>query len=159
LTEPHEKRRLPILQDKAPTNEPEAEPRPPWHWSGIGVVASFLAWLPLAAAIAMLSARMARHAVSPALGLGMMIVVLHLFGFLVATFAGGLLIGRFGGQAGPKEGAVSGFVTAAFAVALAAAAPVPGATIVTWIVLLIVVGGSGAASGMLGARVAKRRMN
>ncbi|MBK9262090.1 MAG: hypothetical protein IPM54_20085 [Polyangiaceae bacterium] len=157
MTEPDKKRRLPILQDKAPADEPEAEPRPPWHWSGIGVVATFLVWLPIAAAITALSARIAQNAESSTLGLGVVMVALHVLGFLVATFAGGFLIGKFGGEAGPREGAVSGFVTAAFAVALAAGSPVPGVTIVTWIVLLAIVGAIGAAGGMLGARVGKRK--
>jgi hypothetical protein len=82
---------------------------------------------------------------------------MHLLGFLVATFAGGFLIGMFGGEAGTKEGAVSGLVTATFAVALAAASPGAGATIVTWAVLLAVVGGCGAASSMFGAKMGMKR--
>lgn len=157
MAEPDKKRRLPILQNKEPADESEALPRPPWHWSGIGVVVSFLVWLPIAAGIAALTARVAPNAATPALGLGILIVAMHLFGFLVATFAAGFLIGMFGGEAGPKEGAVSGFVTAAFAVALAAAAPTAGATIVTWAVLLVIVGASGAASSMMGAKIGKKR--
>lgn len=156
MAEPDKKRRLPILQNKAPADEPEEESRPPWHWSGIGVVVTFLVWLPLAAGIAALTARMTSNAVTPALGLGILVIALHLLGFWVATFLGGFFIGKFGGEAGPKEGAVSGFVTAAFAVALAAGAPVPGATILTWVVLLVIVGGTGATSAMLGAKMGKK---
>jgi MFS family permease len=156
MTEPDKKRRLPILQDKPPADEAEAEPRPPWHWSGIGVVITFLVWLPVAAGITALTARMTQNSVTPGLGLGILIVGMHLLGFLVATFVGGFFIGKFGGEAGPKEGAVSGVVTAAFAVALAAAAPTAGATIVTWAVLLMIVGGSGSASSMMGAKIGKR---
>lgn len=156
MAEPDKKRRLPIIQNSAPANESEEEPRPPWHWSGIGVVTTFLVWLPLAAGIAALTARMTQNAVTPALGLGVMIVALHLLAFWVATFVGGFFIGKFGGEAGPKEGAVSGFVTAAFAVALAAASPVPGATILTWVVLLVIVGGTGATSAMLGAKMGRK---
>lgn len=157
MAEPDKKRRLPILQNKAPADEPEEEPRPPWHWSGIGVVVTFLVWLPTAAGIAALTRRMSDGASTPALGLGLTIVALHLVGFWVATFVGGFFIGKFGGEAGPKEGAVSGFVTAAFAVALAAGGPVPGATIITWALLLIIVGGTGATSGMLGAKIGKKK--
>lgn len=156
MAEPDKKRRLPILQNKAPGDEPEEEPRPPWHWSGIGVVVTFLVWLPVAAGIAALTARMTSGAATPALSLGVLVVALHLVGFWVATFVGGFFIGKFGGEAGPKEGAVAGFVTAAFAVALAAAAPVPGATILTWVILLVIVGGTGAASAMVGAKVGKK---
>lgn len=157
MAEPDGKRRLPILQNKAPAEESEVEERPPWHWSGIGVVVDFLVWLPLAAGIAALTARLSQNAVTPALGLGVLVVGMHLLGFWAATFVGGFFIGKFGGDAGPKEGGVSGFVTAAIAVALAAASPVPNATIWIWAVLLVFVGGSGAASGYLGAKVGKRR--
>ncbi len=157
MAEPDKKRRLPLLQNKSPEDESEALPRPPWHWSGIGVVVSFLVWLPIAAGIAALTARLTPTAATPAVGLGILIVGMHLFGFLVATFAAGFLIGKFGGDAGPKEGAVSGFFTAAFAVALAAAGPRVGGTIVTWALLLVIVGAIGAASSMVGAKVGKKR--
>ena len=156
MAEPDKKRRLPILQNNAPANEDEAEPRPPWHWSGIGVVVTFLIWLPIAAAIAALTARLTDTAATPALGLGILIVALHLVGFWVATFVGGYFVGRFGGEAGPKEGSVSGFVTAAFAVALAAAAPGQTIGILIWALLLGIVGGTGAASGWMGAKIGKK---
>ncbi len=157
MAEPDKKRRLPILQNKAPAaDEEEAEPRPPWHWSGIGVVVTFLVWLPIAAAIAALTRRLTENGVTPTLGLGILVVALHLLGFWSATFVGGFFIGRFGGEAGPKEGAVSGFVTAAFAVALAAAAPGQTIGILIWGLLLGIVGGTGAAIGGLGARLGKR---
>jgi hypothetical protein len=151
MAEPDKKRRLPIIQDKAPAEEEETEPRPPWHWSGIGVVVTFLVWLPIAAGIARLTVRLTENAGSPAIGLGMLVVSLHLLGFWLATFVGGFFIGRFGGEAGPREGAVSGFVTAAFAVALAAANPAQGVSL-----LLAIVGGTGATSGWFGARIGKK---
>ena len=47
-----EKRRLPVLNAKAPlggAGGPDDEPpRPPWHWVGFGIVLVFAAWLPLA---------------------------------------------------------------------------------------------------------------
>lgn len=157
MAEPDGKRRLPILQNKAPEEETEAEERPPWHWSAIGVVVDFLVWLPMAAAIAALTARLSQNAVTPALGLGVLVVLAHLFGFWLATFVGGFFIGKFGGEAGPKEGAVSGFVTAAIAVALAAASPASTVGFVIWAGLLLVFGGSGAASGFYGAKLGKLR--
>lgn len=158
MTEPDKKRRLPILQNNPPAEEEEsAEPRPAWHWSGIGVVVTFLLWLPIAAGIGELTARLSKNTTTPTFGLGVLIVVLHLLGFWTAAFVGGFFIGKFGGEAGPKEGAVSGFVTAAFAVALGATVPVPGATILTWAALLVLIGGSGAGIGFFGAKVGKRR--
>lgn len=157
MAEPDGKRRLPILQNKAPEEETEAEARPPWHWSGIGVVVDFLVWLPMAAAIAALTARLSQNAAALGMGTGLLVVALHLFGFLLATFIGGFFIGKFGGDAGPKEGAVSGFVTAAIAVALAAASPALSATILLWPTLLGILGGFGAACGFYGAKLGKNR--
>lgn len=155
MAEPDKKRRLPILQNTAPAEEAETEARPPWHWSGIGVVITFLSWLPIAAAIAALTVRLSSNTPTPSLGI--LVVALHLLGFWIAAFLGGFFIGKFGGEAGPKEGAVSGFVTAAFAVALAAASPGQGATLLTWAMLLAIVGGSGAAMGFGGAKIGKKR--
>jgi len=156
MAEPDKKRRLPILQNKAPEEE-ETEPRPPWHWSGIGVVVTFLLWLPIAAAIAALTARLTQNADSPAMGLGMLVVGLHLAGFGLATFIGGFFIGKFGGDAGPREGAVSGFVTAAFAVALAASAPGQNISYLIWALLLVIIGVAGSTSSWFGARIGKKR--
>lgn len=156
MAEPDKKRRLPILQNKAPADDEETEPRPPWHWSGIGVVVTFLSWLPISAAVVAMTARLSQNTTS-AWGLRILIVAPHLLGFWVATFVGGFFIGRFGGEAGPKEGAVSGFVTAAFAVALAAASPTQNVGILLWAVLLAIVGGSGAGSGFWGAKIGKKR--
>jgi hypothetical protein len=41
------KRRLPMLPKVEVADESD-EDRPPWHWSAIGAVAIFIAWLPLA---------------------------------------------------------------------------------------------------------------
>lgn len=157
MTEPDKKRRLPVLQNKAPDGEDDAEPRPPWHWSGIGVVVTFLLWLPIAAGIAALTVRLTQNAGSPAFGLGVLVVSLHLLGFWLATFIGGFFIGKFGGDAGPREGAVSGFVTAAFAVALAASAPGQNISYFIWALLLVIIGSTGATSSWFGAKVGKKR--
>ncbi|MRG96818.1 hypothetical protein [Polyangium spumosum] len=163
MNAPDKKRRLPLVQAGPPPDEPDAEDRPPWHWSGIGAVATFLVWLPLAAIAAKLGARIvdqaelgvpvpegARTAVP--LSAQLALIGLQLAGFLVATLSGGLLVGRFGGKAGPKEGAVGGFVAAALAWALAAAAPTPGPGAPIWAALLVLLGGLGAGCGFLGAR-------
>jgi hypothetical protein len=159
MAEPDKKRHLPILQNKAPADEEDMEPRPPWHWSGFGVVITFLLWLPIAAAIAALTVRLSQNAVSPGVGLGMLVMSLHLLGFWLATFVGGFFIGKFGGEAGPREGAVSGFVTAAFAVALAASSPTQTISYLIWALLLVIIGGTGATSSFWGAKIGKKRRN
>ncbi|HVK69658.1 MAG TPA: hypothetical protein VM694_34610, partial [Polyangium sp.] len=62
MSTPDKKRRLPLVQAGPPPDEPDAEDRPPWHWSGIGAVATFLVWLPLAAIAAKLGARLVDQA-------------------------------------------------------------------------------------------------
>ncbi len=168
MSDPEKKRRLPLVQQGPPPDEPGDEDRPPWHWSGIGAVATFLVWLPLAAIAAKLGARFADQAelgvsvpdgAATAVPLSALFVLigLQLAGFLLAASAGGFLVGRFGGKAGPKEGAVGGFVAAAVAWALAAAAPTPGPGAPVWAVLLVVLGGLGAVSGFWGARAGHAR--
>jgi hypothetical protein len=160
MSDPDKKRRLPLIPSQSPTGEPPEEERPPWHWSGIGAVATFLVWLPLAAVAAKLGARIADRATeggaSMPLGARLGVIALQLVGFLIAAFAGGYLVGRFGGKAGSREAAVGGFVAAAVAWALAAASPAQGPGAGTWAVLLAVLGGIGATTGFFGGRVGLR---
>jgi MFS family permease len=163
MSDPGKKRRLPIVsQSGLPAESPEPEEeRPAWHWSGIGAVATFLTWLPLAAIAAKLGARIAERAsiegFALPFGARLVIIGLQLAGFLVGAFAGGFLVGRFGDKAGPRQAAVGGFVAAAVAWALAAASPTGGPGPATWVVLLVVLGGLGAATGFWGGRVGFRR--
>ena len=134
-----EKRRLPVLPSpKAGSDDDDAiEPRPPWHWVGFGTVLIFAAWLPLAyvggavqarmlasrfgedaskdqidlAVSAMTAAERAQLALSQAIP-GVLALAL-------AAFAGGMVVGRFGAGAGPREAGRSGAVTAAIATILA----------------------------------------
>jgi len=160
MSDPDKKRRLPLISSQAPAEAPEEE-RPPWHWSGIGAVATFLVWLPLAAIAAKLGAQMAEDATAGGASMPLKtrvgIIGLQLAGFLISAFAGGFLVGRFGGKAGAREGAVGGFFAAALAWALAAASPLQGPTFATWAALLVVLGTLGTAMGFLGGRVGHSR--
>jgi tRNA-(ms[2]io[6]A)-hydroxylase len=156
------KRRLPLLQgDHA--KDPEAQERPPWHWSAIGAVAIFLAWLPLIAAAHALGTRMLQAAPN-AVGApgnvprstGIAVGALYLLTFALAAFASGFLVGRFGGKAGRREAAVGGLLASALAGALSVTQePAPGASI--WAPILLVFGSVGTGFAFLGGHVGLRR--
>jgi tRNA-(ms[2]io[6]A)-hydroxylase len=160
------KRRLPILQGHTTAQQPDDEERPPWHWSAIGAVAIFVAWLPLAAAAQAVSMRALERAPDPAgaaesvpISIRLAMIALHLVAFALAAFAGGLLVGRFGAKAGPKEAAIAGFLASSLAWALAAAQPQqgPGPGALIWGMILVVLGSLGAAIAYSGGRTGVRR--
>jgi hypothetical protein len=120
------KRRLPVLQ----TKDDEGEPRPPWQWSAIGGVAALLAFVPLAMASAYLArstylrlvpgsepaevqAALQAMTAGQRILLGALVVLGPIVALALASFGGGLLVGRFGGEAGKREAAVSGLFAAA----------------------------------------------
>jgi hypothetical protein len=105
------KKKLPILKTAASEGHEEAEPRPPWHWVGFGTVAIMAAWLPLAG----LSQSVLTRTIFPSQGAppsGNAIVAFVLtqaFALALASGLGGALVGRYGGEAGPRESAMAGF--------------------------------------------------
>lgn len=131
-----EKRRLPVLQPPKSESEDAGEPRPPWHWVGFGVVIIFAAWLPLsyvggAVQRSMLSSKfgadasaeqvaIATAAMTPGERAQLMLsqALPVVFALALAAFAGGIVVGKFGAGAGPKESARSGAITALIAVAI-----------------------------------------
>jgi len=140
------KRHLPLLP-KAEVAVEGDEERPPWHWSAIGAVGVLVFWFPLIFAV---------NAVAAGPGRGW--AALNVCAFVLASFASGLLVGRFGGQAGRREAAVGG--AAAGAVAwLAAVTQAARAGFLVWLVVLAVVlalgGVAAGAGGALG--VARRK--
>lgn len=167
MSAPDKKRRLPILQRETSADEPPEEDRPPWHWVGFAVVATFLVWLPLSALAGKLGSVLIARAEAdlpvprtgpvplPA-GTQISLAALQLVGFLIAAFAGGLLVGRFGGKAGPREGAVGGFIAALLACALAAVST-HGAGGAIWALLFVILGTLGSLAGWLGARFGQTR--
>lgn len=119
------KRRLKVLQPK----DDEEEERPPWHWSAIGMVAIFLLWLPLAylsqrwveARYAALGtaeqAAEAFQAMSPwmRLSFGVHVVLGPILSLVLACFAGGAFVARFGADAGKNEAMAAGLAVATIA--------------------------------------------
>lgn len=152
------KKRLPVLQSEG--DDDEAQDRPPWHWSAIGMIATFLAWLPLASIANTLVARMLRS-VDPAEDAALaaaapvkvraIMIGLNALCFALAALAGGYLVGRFGGRAGRKEATVSGLLAAvlAWGIAVAQAQVVE---LLVWGLLLIAVSAIGAGAAYLGGR-------
>jgi putative Mn2+ efflux pump MntP len=99
------KRHLPIVQ----SNDSDAgPPRARWQWVGFGVLAIFVVWLPLEAAASATSA-----------GSLPVFALLSIGVLAVASFAGGFMVGRWGGpDVGPRDAALSGLVAAVVAIAL-----------------------------------------
>jgi MFS family permease len=178
MTEPAPKRRLPILSSSGGGGGPsgsgsgagpdEEQDRPAWHWSGIGVVAIFLAWLPLAMLAGFLIVLLAAGEVddpqrSGGAGASIFLVILMvglpLLTFAIASFAGGFMVGRFGGRAGKKEATVAGFTAAAVAWAMAAAQPFtdPGPGALVWSIILVLLAAVGMSAAYVGGRSGLRR--
>lgn len=141
MASPDGKRRLP-LAPRVEVKEPEDEDRPPWHWSAIGAIGSFVLWLPLAILVnAVIGAR------AGAIG-----ATLNAAAFAIACSGAGLIVGRFGGKAGRREAAIGGAGAGAIAWALAATQSMAMAlgAIVTWLLLLAAIGAIGAGAAWLG---------
>jgi hypothetical protein len=129
------KRRLPVLPNAAPEEE-AAEPRPTWHWVGFGTVAIFATWLPLAYGAQALHAWSLRRrfgvsgsadeifavlsALDPAIRRQLLweMAAPHAVALVLASFAGGFLVGRFGDRTGIREAALAGVTTSTVAALL-----------------------------------------
>lgn len=121
-----EKRRLPVIA--TPTSEDDEDPRPPWHWVGFGTAVIFGAWLPLAYATEVLKKKVIAAFFGPmsedrigsallALSAGdrtrleAILMGLTVVGLAGGAFAGGYLVGRWGGAGvGVREAALSGLM-------------------------------------------------
>jgi len=160
------RKRLPVIQE--PPDDDEAQDRPAWHWAGIGMIAIFLVWLPLASLVNALIARSIRgveaspdapSAASPEAQVVM--VASNALCFVIAAIAGGYLVGRFGGRAGRREAAASGASAAAIAWSIAIAGSVKEGYAVWFLLLLVMaVTGFGAAyvGGLVGLRGRRPRV-
>jgi MFS family permease len=158
------KRRLPVLSS---ASEPDEPPRPPWHWVGFGAVAIFATWLPLSALAQlvlrrMLLARFGSEVDEAEMGARlramtageqarqvMMLAVPHLVALAIGAFAGGMLVGRYGGVT-RREPAMAGFF-AGFVACVLAFASSGG---ISWPPLVVVVLATGfaGAGGVVGLR-------
>jgi hypothetical protein len=143
-----------------------------WHWSVIGAVAIFLAWLPLS----WLATSAARALSSSVLGIDEQVAALRwetsslpskvaivaivlaprVLAFLVAAAAGGAVVGRYGGSAGVKEAAVAGFGSAftAWMIAVVMAGQMPS---IGSLLSLVLVCAGGTLAAALGGRLGLSR--
>lgn len=146
------KRTLPVLQSAA-AGEDDGPKRPPWQWVGFGVVAIFGAWVPLAAAAGWIGSTLAARSSSDAKAaahVGLVLVAVEALALTLGAFAGGFVVGRWGGAGiGVREAALAGLVAAAVAIGVvwASSGFEPGA-----LVLLGVAALGSAGGGRRGAR-------
>ena len=165
-------RRLPVVQTED-SDDAAAARRPRWQWISIGALIAFVLWMPLLMVATWVRAVWVRQLVGGAdsaavakfgEGAGFLdhlslvaATLLPILGSLgAACAAGGALVGRFGGKAGSREGAESGLLVSVTAWGIGAAAGV----FPEWLMAaasLVVLGGTGAWSGYLGARAGKKR--
>lgn len=164
-------RRLPVLQNAAPEDEAAAN-RPRRHWIAIGAGLILCIWLPVSAVVTPLGARLASRLfdvrADPELagvargksGAEDAWIVALMAGppavtFALSCVAGGMLVGRFGGDAGGREAVLAGLGAGMIAWLLA----LLGGSLSPWPVALgalVALGLSGAVLGGIGGRMGKR---
>lgn len=154
------KRRLPILGqagEKVPEPDGEPPPRPPWHWTAIGVLAIYLVWLPLAwivNAFVMKTFFDGMH--SDAIGSApllhrIILIALNAFSFVLSSCAGAFLVTRFSREAGIREATLAGVAAASLAWVLTFA-PSQASSLWLWALLLVCMIALGGFGAWLGAR-------
>jgi hypothetical protein len=116
------KRRLPLLPAEGSPGDGDPV-RPPWQWVGFGALAIFTAWLPLSAIAGAIASRTAASVgvgEAPLARIGVAIVAMHAVALALGSFAGGFLVGRWGGRGvGLREAALAGLAAALAAIGAA----------------------------------------
>jgi hypothetical protein len=144
---PAEKRRLPMLQSAPePPRDAAGEDRPAWRRVALGVTATFLVWLPLAALLPKPDA---------ASGTDPVLAAVHMLAFCTGALAGGALAGGLGAERARREGALSG-AGAAVVAWLAAVTQGAAGGAVLWGVMLVILATLGAGAGSAGGRLGER---
>jgi len=151
-----QKRRLPVIGSSPAAGDVDGgEQRPPWQWVVIGVIAAIIGWLLLAMlahwGLGSLTSTQAPSARWVA-------VVTHAFGFALASFGAGCLVGRFGTATTRRHSAMAGAFAATVGVAMAlvtSGGVQSGADVVSWVLILLVLVGLGAGSASFGDRATR----
>jgi hypothetical protein len=120
------KRRLPVIKE----SEPEDEPKPGWHWIGFGALAIFVAWLPLAYIGEAVSRRLVVGKLGPGptnldglsraerLSVLAMMAGPQMVALIVAGVGGGFLVTRFGRGTRRRDAAFAGLAVGLLALGL-----------------------------------------
>jgi hypothetical protein len=143
-----QKRRLPLL---ASNGEPAEPPRPSWQWVVFGALAIVVVWLPLAAlAITAAGAAGVRN--------GLMALA-SASALSAASFAGGFLVGKWGGpRAGVREAALAGLIAGLVGVvASSIELPFGAGSVVLVLLSTVAVGLLATPAAALGGRAGVRR--
>ncbi len=148
------KRHLPVLKD--PPAEDDGPPRPPWQWVGFGALGIFVVWLPLAwlAGLLALRLRLPLGDDDPAGGVSAALQAVPFVASLVlASMAGGYLVGRWGTRGvGVREAALSGLAAALVAAAMGSAGLPAGLRALVFAAALTVAVPPAALGGRLGLK-------
>lgn len=172
-----EKRRLPVIA--SPSLEDDDDPRPPWHWVGFGTALIFGTWLPLAYATEVLKKKVIAAFIGPMSGdqigpallalssgdrarLEAILMGLTVLGLASGAFAGGYLVGRWGGAGvGVREAALAGLMSGIIVSALALGAggglrwlPLAAGAFAASLLLMVFAGLGGWVGGKRRGRVA-----
>lgn len=144
------KRRLPVLPS-TPAEEVEL-PRPKLHGVVLGGGTTLFLLTPLGLAVSRLAEELADSASA-----GVIVVALHVASLALSAFAGGYVVGRYGGLAGLREATLGGVSAVAIPWSLLGAAGSSGAgSAGVWLaalgVLVAVAGGAAFAGGRYGLR-------
>jgi hypothetical protein len=130
-------RRLPVIQEST-SDDALAASRPAWHWVLIGSGFVTTIWLPFAVLAASFGA----------------LPLLVCFG--LSAFAGGALVGRFGGRARAREAGISA-ILAAFLVTSVALLGGSGLSPLVILLASVVLAALGGVAGYLGGGFGVRR--
>lgn len=158
------KRRLPVLQSN------DEEQRPAKQWIAIGAIGAVLATLPLLGLVYMWAAkRLAAmgggmeglRAATPSerLSLGMIVVLGGFAAIAVGSFLGGMLVGRYGGDAGKNEGTFAGVTAGVLLSAVSLIGSLKSGQGIDWligaVVTTVLAGVAGRFGAVLGLRLRK----
>ncbi len=141
-------RRLTVLQDTSADDD-----RPSWQWIPIGVLFAISTWAPLAMLAVWVSQSLV-HRVPSRLLLWIGVTAPPLITFAFSCWGAGALVGRFGGNNGPRQTAIVGALAA---LAACAVAVLVGANASTSLAALAVLLPLGVGGGWLGGRWGVRR--
>ena len=153
---PRPRRHLPVLgSERGADPEGGARAMSPGRWVLVGLLPTYLVWVPLAGLAASLSRRLLRGTDPAQVGLGLQLslALAQVLAFSLAAMAGGFVITWLGQDARVRHSARSGALAATLAWALAWLRGDLGALALPLLLVVVAVGaGAGALGGWRGLR-------